>query len=126
MGNTRLDTALNKVIRDTGLPDDEYENHRFMVNLKIPDKLNTSASSDFNLLLNDLYESTVGGRNNTAAAFIAMFSGRVWSSLGVDFLACTILPKNCLIASLRRFSPLAKSNGISGNATSAIGFFGKV
>jgi hypothetical protein len=68
MGNTRLDTALDKVISDTGLPDDEYENHRFMVNLKVPDKLNTSASSDFNLLLNDLYESTVGGRNNTAAA----------------------------------------------------------
>ena len=68
MGNTRLDTALDKVISDTGLPDDEYENHKFMVNLKVPDKLNTSASSDFNLLLNDLYESTVGGRNNTAAA----------------------------------------------------------
>ena len=68
MGTTPLDTALDKVISDTGLPDDEYENHRFMVNLKIPDKLNTSASSDFNLLLNDLYESTVGGRNKTAAA----------------------------------------------------------
>lgn len=68
MGNTRLDTALDKVIKDTGLPDDDYKNHRFMVNLKIPDKLNTSASSDFNLLLNNLYESTVGGRNNTAAA----------------------------------------------------------
>ena len=67
MGNTPLDTALDKVISDTGLPDDEYENHRFMVNLKIPDKLNTSASSDFNLLLNDLYESTVGGRNKTDA-----------------------------------------------------------
>jgi len=67
MGNTPLDTALDKVISDTGLPDDEYENHRFMVNLKVPDKLNTSASSDFNLLLNDLYESTVGGRNKTDA-----------------------------------------------------------
>ena len=68
MGTTPLDTALDKVISDTGLPDDEYENHRFMVNLKIPDKLNTSASSDFNVLLNDLYVSTVGGRNKTAAA----------------------------------------------------------
>ena len=68
MGTTPLDTALDKVISDTGLPNDEYENHRFMVNLKIPDKLNTSASSDFNVLLNDLYVSTVGGRNNTAAA----------------------------------------------------------
>ena len=67
MGNTPLDTALDKVISDTGLPDDEYENHRFMVNLKVPDKLNTSASSDFNLLLNELYEATVGGRNKTAA-----------------------------------------------------------
>ena len=38
-----------------------------MVNLKVPDKLNTSDSSDFNLLLNDLYESTVGGRNKTDA-----------------------------------------------------------
>ena len=67
MGNTPLDTALDKLISDIGLPDDEYENHRFMVNLKVPDKLNTSASSDFNLLLNDLYESTVGGRNKTDA-----------------------------------------------------------
>lgn len=67
MGNTPLDTALDKLISNTGLPDDEYENHRFMVNLKLPDKLNTSASSDFNLLLNDLYEATVGGRNNTDA-----------------------------------------------------------
>ena len=38
-----------------------------MLNLKIPDKLNSSTASGFNLLLNELYEATVGGRNKTAA-----------------------------------------------------------
>ena len=67
MENTPLDTALEQLIQQTGLPEDAYENHRFMLNLKIPDKLNSSTASGFNLLLNELYEATVGGRNKTAA-----------------------------------------------------------
>jgi len=68
MENTPLDTALEQLIQQIGLPEDAYENHRFMLNLKIPDKLNSSTASGFNLLLNELYEATVGGRNKTAAA----------------------------------------------------------
>ena len=51
MENTPLDTALEQLIQQIGLPEDAYENHRFMLNLKIPDKLNSSTASGFNLLL---------------------------------------------------------------------------
>jgi hypothetical protein len=53
MGTTRLDTALEQLIQRANLPEDEYENHRFIANLKLSDK--HEQSTDFTSLLEDLF-----------------------------------------------------------------------